>query len=245
MRFDPKRRILLMAAAAFAAAGPVTSAGLFGRTPKSSDSRGGDFVNIPYASWTDDEPGYRLYPGDQIEVATPTAPELTRSLTVGPDGRISLPLIGTVMAADRSLPELEALLSRAFATQLVRPDVEVTLKQAAAMKVLVGGEVTTPGWVEMNGDIDALQAVMAAGGPKASAKLGQVVIIRRAPGGRLMRRVADLGRGLRNPAGADLVPLRRFDIVYVPRSGIAEADVFLGQIRDLLPFSFSYAVPFR
>jgi len=164
---------------------------------------------------------------------------------VGPDGRVSLPLIGSVMAADRALPELELLLSQAYATQLVRPDVEVTLKQAAPMKVLVGGEVNAPGWVEMNGDLDSLQAVMAAGGPKSSAKLGQVVIIRRGPGGHLMRRTVDLSRGLRQPGRADLVPLRRFDIVFVPRSGLAEADVYMGQIRDLLPFSFSYAPPVR
>jgi len=240
MRFDPDRRLLILAAGALAAAGPAMAGGAVGRTPQPRA-----FADIPYAIWSDDEPGYRLYPGDQIEVATPTAPELTRTLTVGPDGRISLPLIGSVMAADRALPELELVLSQAYATQLVRPDVEVTLKQAAPMKVLVGGEVNAPGWVEMNGDLDSLQAVMAAGGPKSSAKLGQVVIIRRGPGGHLMRRTVDLSRGLRQPGRADLVPLRRFDIVFVPRSGLAEADVYMGQIRDLLPFSFSYAPPVR
>jgi polysaccharide export outer membrane protein len=240
MRFDPDRRLLILAASALAAAGPAMAGGAFGRSPQPRA-----FADIAYATWSDDEPGYRLYPGDQIEVATPTAPELTRTLTVGPDGRISLPLIGSVMAADRALPELELILSQAYATQLVRPDVEVTLKQAAPMKVLVGGEVNAPGWVEMNGDLDSLQAVMAAGGPKSSAKLGQVVIIRRGPGGRLMRRTVDLSRGLRQPGRADLVPLRRFDIVFVPRSGLAEADVYMGQIRDLLPFSFSYAPPVR
>lgn len=240
MRFDPNRRILILTASLLAAAGPAVAGGPFGRGAPPRD-----FADISYATWTDDEPGYRLYPGDQIEVATPTAPELTRVLTVGPDGRISLPLIGSVMAADRALPELELVLSQAYATQLVRPDVEVTLKQAAPMKVLVGGEVNTPGWVEMNGDLDSLQAVMAAGGPKGSAKLGQVVIIRRGPGGHLMRRTVDLSRGLRQPGRSDLVPLRRFDIVYVPRSGLAEADVYMGQIRDLLPFSFSYAPPVR
>ncbi|MBS0294684.1 MAG: polysaccharide export protein [Proteobacteria bacterium] len=240
MRLDPNRRILILTATLLAAAGPAMAGGAFGL-----GARPRDFADISYATWTDDEPGYRLYPGDQIEVATPTAPELTRVLTVGPDGRISLPLIGSVMAADRALPELEMVLSQAYATQLVRPDVEVTLKQAAPMKVLVGGEVNTPGWVEMSGDLDSLQAVMAAGGPKGSAKLGQVVIIRRGPGGHLMRRTVDLSRGLRQPGRSDLVPLRRFDIVYVPRSGLAEADVYMGQIRDLLPFSFSYAPPVR
>lgn len=236
----PTRRALFVVAAGLALA-PCAADGW----PLGGASRGPAFENIAYADWVDSEPDYRLYPGDQIEVATPSAPELNRLLTVGPDGRISLPLIGTVMAADRTASDLETLLSRAYATELVRPNVEVTLKQPAAMKVLVGGEVATPGWVDMNGDLDALQAVMAAGGPKPTGRMASTVIIRRAPGGRLMRRTADLARGLRGPAGADLVPLRRFDIVFVPRSSLGEADAFMAKVRDLLPFGINYAPPIK
>jgi polysaccharide export outer membrane protein len=233
MRFDGTRRALVVAA--LAAAACPAAAGTR-HTP--------GFVDIPFATWRDDEPAYRFYPGDQIDVATPTAPELNRSVTVGPDGRISMPLIGPVMAADRTAGQLEAELSHAFAGQLVRPIVEVSLKQAGPQRVLVGGEVGTPGWVEMNGDLDALRAAIAAGGIKPSAKLTEVVIIRRGADGRPMRRVVDLSRALHDPAHADLVPLRRYDIVYVPRSSMAEAGVFMGQVRDLIPFGFSYNPPF-
>ena len=58
------------------------------------------FSNIPYATWTDYEPDYRFYPGDEIEVAVPSAPELTKTLVVQPDGRITLPLIGPVVSYD-------------------------------------------------------------------------------------------------------------------------------------------------
>ncbi len=240
MRFDPSRRLVISVAAAFTASsltpGPAMALPFFGSKPRAA------FDDIPYATWSDDEPGYRLYPGDQINVATPTAPELSRDLTVGPDGRISMPLVGPVMAADRSLGELEDDLSRLYARELRRPVVEVTLKQAAPMKVLVGGEVGTPGWVDMPGDLDALQAILAAGGFKTSAKRTEVVVIRRGPGGRPMRRVTNLSAALKDPTRADLVPLRRFDIIYVPRTSAAEAGVFMGQVRDLLPFSFSYSL---
>ena len=88
----------------------------------------GDYPGIPFADWTDQEPEYLLYPGDEIEVATPTASELTRTVRIGPDGRIALPLIGSVMAADRTLPQLQQVVSAAYAPQLVRPTVEVTLR---------------------------------------------------------------------------------------------------------------------
>ncbi len=202
-----------------------------------------EFIPIPYASWGDDEPGYRLYPGDVLDVAFPSAPELARTVTVQPDGRITLPLIAQAMAADRSPPELQAELAQAYAGQLRNPQVEVTVKTATPLKVFVGGEVDKAGVYDMPGDIDAVQAVMMAGGFKPSAKTSQVVIIRRGPGGRPMMRTADLRAAIFNPGRGDAVPLRRFDIVYVPRSTIAEVGVFVQQyLRDTLPIQFTYAV---
>lgn len=235
IQFDRKRRLLLASALA-ALAAPAAAAPVWG----ARSDRG--FENIPFATWSEDEPAYRFYPGDQIDIATPTAPELSRSVTVGPDGRVAMPLVGSVMAADRTVNELQTTLAQAYAGQLVRPIVEVSLKQAAPMRVLVGGEVTTPGWVDMGGDLDALRAVMAAGGPKATAKLGEVVVIRRGGDGRPMRRVVNLRQALNDPRHADLVPLRRFDIVYVPRSSLAEIGVFLDQVKDALPFTFTYYI---
>ncbi len=244
MGFDPKRRALLAAGAALALAaqGFVSPALAWG--PKKPPN---DFADISFATWSDDEPGYRFYPGDQIDIATPTAPELNRTVVVAPDGRVTMPLVGQVMAADRTADDLQDELAQAYAGQLVRPVVEVSLKAAGPQRVLVGGEVGTPGWVDMGGDLDALRAVIAAGGIKATARLGEVVIIRRGRDGRPMRRTVNLSRALRDPAHADLVPLRRFDIVYVPRSSLAEAGVFLGQVKDVLPFTFSYNLgqPFK
>jgi len=119
--------------------------------------------------------------------------------------------------------------------------VDITAK-AAPLKVFVGGEVGNPGVVDLTGDGDALRAVIQAGDFKTSANRSEVYIIRRGPDGRGMIRKANLLRGLRDER-ADLVPLRRFDIVYVPRSGASEAGLFMQQyFRDLLPIPFSYAL---
>lgn len=203
------------------------------------------FPNIGYANWTDAEPPYRIYPGDEIEVAVPSAPELNRSLVVPPDGRITMNLIPPVMAADRTVEELQSQLAGAYAGQLRRPAVSVSVKTATPLRVFVGGEVAKAGVYDMPGDINALQAIIQAGGFAVTGKRQEVVIIRRGPDGRAMMRTVDLLKATRNPAGADLVPLRRFDIVYVPRSGIAEANLAVQQyFRDLIPvnFGFSYAI---
>ena len=202
----------------------------------------GGFGNIPYASWSDYEPPYRFYPGDELEVALPTAPELTKTVTVQPDGRISLPLIGSVMAADRTVDDLQATLAEAYSSQLLRPTVEISPK-AAPLKVFVGGEVRNPGVLDLTGDGDALRAIIQAGDFMNTADRSEVIVIRRGPNGRAMIRRVNLKQGLKS-AGADLVPLRRFDIVYVPKSGVANANLAVQQyIRDMSPIQlgFSYA----
>jgi polysaccharide export outer membrane protein len=199
------------------------------------------FVNIPYAAWTNDEPQYRLYPGDELDVAIPSAPELNKTVIVQPDGRVMLPLVAPQMAAGHSAAELEQELSQAYAGQLLRPDVSVVVR-AQPLKVFVGGEVGKPGVYDMPGDIDSLRAIVEAGGFITGAKRSEVVIIRRSRDGRPMMRTVNLEKALSDPAhAADLVPLRRFDIVYVPKTGLAELADFMTLLRNALPMNFSYA----
>ena len=223
-----RRAILIATSAAVCAAGAASA------------RPGPPFTDIPYAAWSDDDPPYRLYPGDQIDLTVLSAPELSKSLTLAPDGRIDAPLVGAIMAADLSAEGLARKLEQAYAPVLLRPEVEVSLKQASPVKVFVGGEVTTPGVYDLVGDMDALQAIVTAGGFKPTGRPGKVVILRRGADGRAMMRVVDLSRALRSPR-ADRAPLRRFDIVFVPKSAPAEVAAYVGVITTALPLSFSYA----
>lgn len=203
------------------------------------------FDEIPYANWSEQEPAYRLYPGDQLDLVVPSAPELNRPLTVAPDGRVSLPLIGLMMVADRTIGENQQAISAALSSQLIRPEVELNLRTPVSLKVFVGGEVRNPGVFDMPGDIDALQAVLLAGGFTDRSDRARVAVIRRGADGRPMMKLVDLLRGVSNPAGADYTPLRRFDVVVVPRTRIAEVGLAVQQyLRDALPVQvgFSYAL---
>lgn len=263
---NPSRRFLLFAGLAVAGAGVATEAaawpsihipvpwflrreeGVFSErseraAPPPELPAKGNFSNIPYASWEDEEPSYRFYPGDELEVSVPSAPELSKTLIVQPDGRIVPPLIPPVMAADRTLNEVEDALSQGYASQLLRPEVFVTPK-AAPLKVFVGGEVGNPGVFDMVGDSDSLRAVIQAGGFKTTADRSKVVVLRRGAGGQTMMRTVNLRAGLKE-TGVDLVPLRRFDIVYVPMSGVASAGLAVQQyFRDISPIQvgFNYAI---
>ncbi len=238
------RRLLLLSLGVAALGGCASESA--GRMPlPAAGSAGGrvqpvgqaGFPDIPFADWTEAEPEYVLYPGDEIEVATPTAVELTRTQKIGPDGRIALPLIGQVMAADRTIAELESDVAGAYASQLLRPVVEVTLKQAGPLKIWVDGEVRTPGVYDMAGDIDAYQAVIMAGGFMPTARQQEVALIRRGPGGVRMMRAADL-----RPRRGEVIALRRGDILFVPRTTLGEVANFVTQIRNALPVGFTYAL---
>ena len=225
----PDRRLILMGLAA-GLAGCASGRGSI--APASPPTSGLDF-----AEWTDVAPEYLLFPGDEIEIATPTAPELTRQLKIGPDGRVSLPLVGHVMAADRTLAELEADVAEGYAPYLRRPETEVTLRLAGPLKVWVDGEVRNPGVFDMPGDIDAYQAVIMAGGFLPSARSSQAALIRRGPGGVRMMRAIDL-----RPRKAEVVTLHRGDIIFVPRTTLGELAAFFTLFRAALPIGFSYAL---
>ncbi|NAW11076.1 polysaccharide biosynthesis/export family protein, partial [Salmonella sp. gx-h1] len=98
------RRLFLLTLGSASIASSLAACGGGMGAPRSSFDGGRapdrDLNGLAFADWTDRQPEYLLYPGDEIEVATPTASELTRTVKVGPDGRIALPLIGSVMAAD-------------------------------------------------------------------------------------------------------------------------------------------------
>ncbi|HST92592.1 MAG TPA: polysaccharide biosynthesis/export family protein, partial [Brevundimonas sp.] len=112
------RRLMLLGLAGLGAmtsgcgaASSLTGGEYGARMPRPAGDRvqsGGrtSFPEIGFADWTEAEPEYVLYPGDEIEIATPTAAELTRIQKIGPDGRISLPLVGQIMAADRTIAEV-------------------------------------------------------------------------------------------------------------------------------------------
>lgn len=75
---------------------------------------------------------YLLGPGDQLEIIVHTAPELSRTVTIGPDGEIRIPYSGPIQAASKTLEAVQQLLRDALATELRNPDIDVLLSATAA-----------------------------------------------------------------------------------------------------------------
>ena len=195
--------------------------------------------------YSEETPAYRLFPGDEVEITIFSAPELSRAATIGPDGRIALPLIGAVRAADLTAEELHDILVAAYASHLRMPELTVTPRTYGSRQVFVGGEVARPGIYEMPASIDAFQAVALAGGFLPSARRGEVLVLSRA-GGEAQVTETDLSNRAMRHGFPDAQPLQRYDVVYVPRSRISQVNLFMQQyVRDALPVQFSFYYDLR
>jgi protein involved in polysaccharide export with SLBB domain len=194
----------------------------------------------PSVIYSETTPAYRFYPGDEVEITVFSAPELTRTVTVGPDGRVALPLVGAVRAADLTALELHDALVSAYAPHLRTPELTVTPRSYASRQVFVGGEVARPGIYEMPAQIDAFQAVALAGGFLPSARRSDVLVLSRAGGESSVTEV-DLSPRAMRAGFPGAQPLQRYDVVYVPRSNISQINLFMQQyVRDALPVQFSF-----
>jgi len=199
-----------------------------------------------FQRWVDYEPQYKLYPGDQIDVVVQSAPELSRTLTVGPDGRVTMPGTAPVMAAGHPMAYVQAALREELSKELRDPTIAVTSRAFAPQQIFVGGQVGQQGTYTLPGPIGSLEAVIMAGGFLPSAKTKEIAILRRAPNGGFMIRTINHKGGMKNIRSyADNMQLRRGDIIFVPRSNISEVGLFVQQyFRDALPFepSLSYNI---
>lgn len=193
-----------------------------------------------FQQWVEYEPQYLIYPGDQLDIVVSSAPELSRTLTVGPDGRIVMPMTQPIMAAGRSFTQVQEMLSTQLGKQLRDPRIAVTPRAYGPQQIFVGGAVGQQGTYALPGPIGAMEAILMAGGFTTAAKSSKVAVMRRAPNGGMMIRTVNIRRGMKNMQHYDdVLQLRRGDIIFVPRTNLAEAAVFMTTLRDALPVTFN------
>ena len=188
------------------------------------------------------KPSYRLQIGDEMDVSFYKTPELNTHVKIRPDGNVTLPFIGDVHALDIEPAELAGVLEQRYVGELRAPRITVNVTQFGGQRVYVGGEVGQPGMLQVTGPVTALQAIQQAGGFRETASLSSVVLIRRS-GGHAQGSEVDLSDVVSGD-DPDLDPLlQAYDIVFVPRSRIADVDVFVDQyVRKLMPMNPSFGI---
>ena len=121
---------------------------------------------------------YRIGPGDKLRVEVYKDAQLSQSVQVRPDGKITLPLIGDLDANGATPLELRETIAKSLKEYITNPTVTVIVVEALASKVYVMGEVTHPGTMELHGPTTILQALAMAGGFKEFANTKDVKVLR-------------------------------------------------------------------
>jgi protein involved in polysaccharide export with SLBB domain len=194
-----------------------------------------------FASWSDALPPHRMGSGDEIELRFLLNPELNDTrLVIGPDGRVTVPLLGPVMAAGLTVDQFRTQLEKGYASKLRVADLDVVIRNYGSSRIFVGGEVKTPGVLPLQGPTDVMQGVLMAGGFLNTARSSEVVIIRRRADNVPMLRTVDLSRYAGTVNAKDDLPLQASDVIFVPKARIAEFDLFVDQyLNQSLPFTKS------
>lgn len=203
------------------------------------------------------ERSYLLQPNDVLDIHFSFFPDLNSVVSVRADGRISLPMVGDMIAEGLTPTDLQSRLRESFARRIANPELVVMVREARSniyfhqgqarvlpdpgmvdlavnltrtvpLVVYVGGEVPAPGVHQFVGGSGALQTIFTAGGPMSTGDMRSVVILRRGADDKVIRIVTDLTQDLAGNGTNDIV-VQPFDVVVVPRSSIAQVGDALDQ----------------
>ena len=156
-----------------------------------------------------------LASGDVVKLTFSAAPELNQAQKIRVDGKLSLPLVGEVDAAGKTIGQLQGELVQLYKSQLKTPEVTVSL-EGSVTTVTVSGAVAKPARITFERPTTIFQAIMEAGGPSPYGNLGHVRLVRTV-NGVTKSQVFDLHRMLK---GEETKPfyVRDGDIIFVPQS---------------------------
>lgn len=170
------------------------------------------------ASWT-----YEIQEGDQLEVVFFTHPEQNRFVKVRPDGRISMPFVGDMEASGKEPSDLAKEIQDAYASVLVDPRIDVLIQDSGA-RFYVLGEVGNAGEFKYERRISLMQAVARAAGYSNSARLNNIVLLRKNDDGEAFAAVLDFRDFLKSDNRVANIEIQPFDIIWVPRSAVSRWD---------------------
>jgi polysaccharide export outer membrane protein len=199
-----------------------------------------DVADAPIAAASPDDPDtewthwtggrYRITPGDVLEVTFPFVPELNQTVSVQPDGFITLKDIPDLRAQGRTVMQVKADVIAAYASFVREPVVTVSLKEFEKPYFVAGGEVAKPGRYELRGATTLTQALAVAGGTTNGANTSRVVLMRRYGLDEVEVKQINVKRMYARKDLSEDPVLRPGDTIVVPKSALGK----LAPVVDLL-----------
>jgi polysaccharide export outer membrane protein len=170
---------------------------------------------------------YQLHSADVLELNFPFTPEFNQTVTVQPDGYITLRGVDSIRVEGQTLPELNDSLRAVYGKILHDPVINVELKDFEKPFFIVGGEVGHPGKFDLRGETTATEAVAIAGGLRDSAKHSQVVLFHRVPDGWVQVKKLNMKKMLKDANLEEDAYLQPGDFLYVPKNTMSKIGRFI------------------
>ncbi len=185
-------------------------------------------------------PRYRLQTSDVVEIQFKFTPEFSQTVTLQPDGFVPLQIAGEIKLQDLTLEEARAAIIAKYAGILHQPAITLTLKEFNKPFVIVGGEVTKPGKLDLRGELSLTDAVTMAGGFTVNAKQDQVLLFRRVNPEMVEVKRINVRDILGKGKFSEDIRLLPGDAIYASKSNMAKFDRFMAVSRlgFFFPLSF-------
>ena len=175
---------------------------------------------------TRDQP-YRLQPSDVLELEYEYTPEYNQTVTVGPDGTVTLKLVGSVKVEGLSLDEATSAIKAKASVPLNRPELSLTLKEFVKPHFTIYGEVQKPGVYDMHGVVTVLQAIAISGGQKETSKQTQVVLVRKVNGDMAEVKVINTKTMSTAEGVREDFALKPDDMIIVPKNKLGKIEPYV------------------
>src|ERR1700733_2801673 len=169
-----------------------------------------DKTSLPPAGQTLE---FRLGPEDVLDVFVWKEPDLSSTVTVRPDGKVSLPLAGELDASGKTAAQMQQEVTDKLALYIKQPVVTVIVKQINSLKISVLGEVRKPDVYRIKNRVTVLDAVAMAGGFTDLARPNRIVVLRKTAAGPV-RFVVNINELVEDKNGTPFC-LEPMDTVYV------------------------------
>lgn len=172
-------------------------------------------------------PRYKISSGDSFDVNFELSPEFNQTVTVQPDGFITLRGVGDVYVAGQTVPQLTDTLKTSYSKILNEPMISVVLKDFEKPYFIADGQVGHPGKYDLRGEVTVTEAVAIAGGFTGSAKHSQVLLFRRVSDEWTEAKIINVKKMLKSGNLHEDPFLHPGDMIVVPKNTISKIERFI------------------
>jgi polysaccharide export outer membrane protein len=172
-------------------------------------------------------PRYKIGAGDQFDVTFDLSPEFNQTVTVQPDGYVTMRGVGDLHVQDETVPELTDTLRKAYGKILNDPIISVVLKDFEKPYFVADGQVGKPGKYDLRGGTTLTQAIAMAGGFTDSAKHSQVLLFRKVDDQWMEAKLIDVKKMEKEGNLKEDPFLHPGDMLFVPKNSFSKYKQFI------------------